>query len=216
MPRPEISKAKKEEQYRRFADAYIAKGENALQAYLEIKPHVTDGTAGVEGHRLLKIPRVQKLIEIRRMELRRKFALTTDRVIQEQARICYFNPKDMVDADGNGIPLHKLKEDTAAALAAVEVVTITTKGKGKDQVTTKQVMKARPFNKVSALEKSIRMLRLYDKPPPPPPDAPDPAYQDPKDTARRMAFLLARGAAAAEAPAAEKPQAKRKKTALRA
>lgn len=207
------AKARKKEQYRRFADAYIATGENSTQAYLQLKPHVTDTTAATEGWKLLRIPEVKKLVEERRMELRRKFSLTTDRVIQEQARICYFNPKDMVDDKGNEIPLHKLNEDTAAALASVEVTTITTTGKGKDQVVTKRVMKARPFNKVSALEKSIRMLRLYDKPPPPPPDAPDAAFQDPKDTARRMAFLLARGAAAAEKPAAPKARAVKKKAA---
>lgn len=214
------AKARKEQLYIRFADAYIATGENALQAYLQVKPHVATSTAGVEGHRLLKIPKVLKLIEKRREELRRKFSITTDRIMQEQARLCYFNPKDMVDAEGNEIPLHKLSDDTAAALASVEVTTVTVKGSGKDRIVTKKVTKAKPYNKVTAIEKSIRILRLYDKPPPPPPETPEAVFQDPKDTARRMAFLLARGAAVPGAKPAEKaeakPQAKPKKIRLSA
>jgi len=86
-------------------------------------------------------------------------------------------------------------------------------GKGKDKVVTTRRLKGRPFNKPTALEKGIKILRLYDKPPPPPPDEEGrQAVEDPIELAKRMAFLLAKGDAekrrAAAAP--HKPAKKRK------
>lgn len=196
--------------WQRFAEAYIAKAENATQAYLEVKPHVTVLTAGVEGHKLLKIPKVQKLIEQRREELRRRFALTTDRVIQELARVSYFNPKRLVDEHGRAIPLHRLDDDTAAALAAIEITETTVQGKGRSKVVITRTTKGRPFNKTPALDKSIKILRLYDKPPPPSPEAEE-ELPDVRETARRMAFLLARGAAAATAARSHKSPPRRRR-----
>lgn len=182
------SKATVRERHARFVEAYIAKGENATQAYLEINPGVTVGSAAVEGHRWLKLPKIQRAIEKLRAELRAKFALTTDRVIQELARMSYFNPKRLVDLNGKPIPLHRLDDDTAAALASVEISEIEVRGRGKNKVVVNRLVKGRPFNKSSALEKSIKILRLYDKPPPPPPD--EAQVVDRKETVRLLAFLL--------------------------
>lgn len=200
--------------HERFALAYIAKGENARAAYLEVKPHVTENTAGVEGHRLLKIPNVQKLIEKHRAELRQRFALTTDRVVQELARVSYFNPKRLVDARGKPIPLHQLDDDTAAALASVEISEVETRGRGKNKVVVNRLVKGRPFNKPTALEKSIKILRLYDKPPPPPPDEAGEQHVDQRDVARRMAFLLAQEAHATEREQKPAPKPVKKKATL--
>lgn len=190
-------KKKANQLYAKFAHAYIAKGENATEAYLAVKPNVQRNTAGAEGHRLLKIPEVHKLIEQLRAELRARYALTTDRVIQELARVAYFNPAQLV-----GKKLKDLHEDVTAPL------TLELDGKGN-------VLKIRtppPSAKNTAVKQAVKILRLEDKPPPPPPD-PD-GHQvlnaDPRDTARRMLFLLRKGAVEErQAPAAPK-QAKKK------
>lgn len=212
------SKKSAKERNARFVQAYIANGENATAAYLVIKPGVARSTAGTEGHKLLKLPAIHAAIEAERAKLRAKFALTTDRVVQEQARIVYFQPKKLIDANGKPIPLHQLDDDTAAALSVVELEETETRGKGKEKVVVHRKMKHRPYNKVSALNMVNKILRVYDKPPPPPPPPPgsEPISADPKDTARRMAFLLARGAAVEAREA--KPQAKpvRKKATIAA
>lgn len=176
----------------RFARAYIAKGENATQAYLEVKPHVARTTAGVEGHKLLKLPRVQRAIAQMRAQLRKRFDLTTERVVHETARIAYFNPRRVLDEKGKPRKLHELDEDTAAGLH-FEIAP------GKNgQLRVERVRMARPSEKNAANEKLIKMLRLYDKPPPPPP--PDPQAKGPtvdeRETVRRLAFLLAKEEAA--------------------
>lgn len=205
-------KASVRERNGRFVAAYIASGENATEAYLAIKPHVARNTAGAEGHKLLKLPEIHKAIEIERAKLRAKFALTTDRVVQEQARILYFNPKNLLDQYGKALPLHKVGDDTAAALSMIEIHETEVRGKGKDKVTVHRKMKHRPYNKVSALNMANKILRIYDKPPPPPPDElGEQRLQDPKETARRMAFLLRQGEEATKRSKPQPPSKARKK-----
>lgn len=192
----------------RFVQAYIASGENATEAYLAVKPTIARNSAATEGWKLLKLPEIQKAIEVERAKLRAKFSLTTDRVVQELARIAYFNPRRMVDAKGKPVELHKLDEDTAAGL--------TLELDGKHNVL--KVRTVAPSAKNTAVEKAVKILRLYDKPPPPPPAPPGaaPLSADPKDTARRMAFLLARGAAAEHREANPQPAPVKRKAKIAA
>lgn len=164
-------------------------------------------SSAVAAHRLLRDAKVQKLLEIRRADIRRRFALTTDRVMLELARVSYYNPRRLVDEHGRALPLHKLDEDTAAALAHFEVTETQVTGKGKDKAVVTRTTRARPFNKPQALNQAIKVLHLYEKPPPPPPDENERPV-DARETARRMVFLLTRGA---RAPAAAATKAKGKK-----
>jgi len=175
----------------RFVESYFAHRENATEAYLAVKPNVARNTAGAEGHKLLKIPEIHKAIERRRGEIRAQFALTAERVFQELGRLSYFDPRKLVDAQGKPIPLHLLDDDTAAALAAIE---LEMREDGKDVVS---VTRWRPFDKVAALGKAVKILRLEDRPPPPPPDDLG-LQQDPRELAKRMVYLLRAGVAAKE------------------
>jgi hypothetical protein len=172
------------ERHANFVHAYLANRENATQAYLAIKPHVSAKTAGVEGHRLLKLPSIQKAIDEVRAKLRAKYALTPERVAQELARLAYFNTKRMLDEKGKPKKLHEVDEDTAAAL------TLELDGDGN-------VLKVRtppPAAKNTAVRQAVRILRLEDKPPPPPPESAGDQPVDWRDVARRTAFLIAKEA----------------------
>lgn len=208
------SKAAAEQRRKVFAETYLANGENGTRAYMEAFACTNTNVAAVEAHHLLRNPKIQKVIEQHRSEIRARFGLTTDRVMFELARVSYFNPKKLVDENGKLVPLHKLDDDTAVALAAVDIFETETTGEGEDKVVLTRRVKGRPFNKTAALDKAIKILRLYDKPPPLQPDEVAPGMTDPRETARRMAYLLARGAAATERddnpPPA--PQAKKKIT----
>lgn len=193
-----------------FVDAYLAHGENATRAYREAGyKAANDNTAAVEGFRLLRNPKVQKAVEARRAQIRAKFGLTTDRVFLEIGRINFFNPKKLVDANGKAVPLHQLDDDTAAALASVETIETTVQGKGKDKVVTTRRVKGRPFNKVSSLEKAIKLLHLYEKPPPPPPETEQ--EEDMADVAKRLLFIFRKTAVEKERAAAPKQAAVRRK-----
>ena len=210
------SKAANAEFRAHFVQSYLALGENATQGYLQVRPDVSYQTAATEGYKLLKIPEIQKAIEKRRAEIRAQFALTTDRVYQELARISYFNPKKLLDDKGKAIPLHRLDDDTAAALSTVDITETTVQGKGKDRVVTTRHVKGRPFNKNTALGHANKILRLYDRPPPPPPDLEGKQLGDPKEQARRLAFMLAKGDAQIKKERSPAPVRVKKKVTLEA
>lgn len=190
---------------RLFVDAYLAKGENATQAYMAVfGPGSSYDNQAVAASVLLKEPKVQQLIEQRRAELRAKFGLTTDRVYLEVGRVAYFNPKKLVDKEGRIIPLHELDDDTAAGLSAIEMSETLPDG-------TVREVRVRPHNKVSALDTASKILKLYDRPPPVAPDA-EPV--DLREATRKLAFMLEREAVFAERDARPKPVQARKKIKL--
>lgn len=190
-PKAGQSKAAVAQREALFVEAYLRNKENGRVAAMEVG--IPEASARVTACRWLKRPSVQKLLEQRREGLRSKFALSTDRTMLELARVSYFNPKALFKADGTPKAIHELDDDTAAALAAIETET------GENGTLTRW----RPFDKVAALEKVVKILRLYEEQPQTP-EAP--AIADTGETARRLAFLFARGAAANKTEPAPKPR----------
>lgn len=198
MTKAGTSKASSEQRKLLFLDAYLRNGENGTQAAIEVG--ISAKSAHVIASRWLKEAKVQKQLEQKRAEQRRKSGLTTDRVIQHLANIACFNPRSMLGANGKPLALDKIDENTAAGLH-LEL-------DGDSKVLRMRTV--RPSEKNAALGKAIKILRLEDRPLPPPPDETR-APEDKRETAKRMLFLLARGAAAEEKAEAKPAPAKRKK-----
>lgn len=65
-----------------FADTWLSNGQNALQAYKKISPKATDKTAGVEGAKYLKKPRVQAYIKSKQEQTSKKLNITRETQIE--------------------------------------------------------------------------------------------------------------------------------------
>jgi phage terminase small subunit len=144
-----------------FALEYV-KDFNATRAYQACKPHVSAKTAGVEGHRLLKNPSVQAEAQAARERIANRLELTAERTIQEIARLAYFDPRKLFKSDGTPKAVDELDDDTAAALAGIEVVE-EFEGSGKDRVFVGYTKKYRVADKNAALEKAAKILGLFKK-----------------------------------------------------
>lgn len=92
-----------------------------------------------------------------RKERERRTEVTSDRVLLEAARLALFDPRKLFDEEGNPRPIHKLDDDTAAAIAGVEVVQI-----GGDEGPA-IIKKYKIADKNSALEKLFKHHGLYEK-----------------------------------------------------
>src|SRR5271154_4950676 len=75
---------------------------------------------------------------------------TVENIVRELLRVALFDPRRMFDARGNLVPITELDDDTAAAIAGLDVER-RTEGKGED-AETYYVMKIKIAPKVSALE----------------------------------------------------------------
>lgn len=98
-------------------------------------------------------PQVKRAAEQRLADL-----IDPDRCLREIARLAYFNPKDLYDESGQFLPISKLPDYVAAAVAGVEVVRGNV-DKGDGQFDT--VLKVKHWDKPKSLDMLMRHLALY-------------------------------------------------------
>ena len=111
--------------------------------------------------------------------------VTAKRTITEIAKLAFHDVRKLFDANGKLIELHKLDDETAAAIASFEV-------SQSDDKTFSETSKVKMTSKLSALEHVSKMLRLTT-------DQVELAGADggpvqmeygPNENVRRVAFLL--------------------------
>jgi phage terminase small subunit len=157
------SKASAAEKRAIFIESYFANGENGTQA--AIAAGFAANSAGVTAAKLLKDPRVLAEISRRREELCSNLKVTTERILKERARMAFFDPRKLFDSTGNPIPINELDDDTAAALAGLDV-TEEFEGQGKDRKFigyTKKYKLADKGASLTALEKIKGMYAADNK-----------------------------------------------------
>jgi phage terminase small subunit len=149
----------------RFVEEYLI-DLNATQA--ATRAGYSAKTANEQGARLLANVSVRSAIEQAKAERSERTHITQDRVLQELARIAFFDLRKLYREDGSLKNPSEWDDDTAAALAGVEVVE--TKGNAEfggeegARHVPEFVKKAKTFDKNSALTLVMRHLgMLKDK-----------------------------------------------------
>jgi phage terminase small subunit len=142
-----------------FVEAFLTNGENAGKA--ATAAGFSPKTADQAGSRLLRDVQVQAWIKERRAALVEKFELTTERTLREIARLAYCDPRKFFHPDGTPKQIHELDDDTAAALAGMEV-TEEFEGSGQDRKFIGFTKKYKLADKNAALEKAMKHLGEYE------------------------------------------------------
>ena len=117
-------------------------------------------TAGVIGHELLKIPEIRVEIDTILAEQRKKLEISPNKVLQELAKIAYQDVRKLFAADGSLLPIAQLDDNSAAAVAGVDVEKLYqhfAKGGAEERGT---VTKIRTRDSVAALGLLARHLKL--------------------------------------------------------
>lgn len=127
-------------------------------------------TADQAASRMLRMPAVKAALNkgkvqekvLARADAINRMELTVERTKLEIARLAYFDPRKAWDENGDPIPLHKLDDDTAAAIAGFEVLE-QFEGSGEDRRLVGHLKKYKVSDKNAALEKASKILGLYEK-----------------------------------------------------
>ena len=150
----------------RFVDEYLI-DLNATQAYLRAGYKVKETSARVQASRLLADPNIARAIEAAKKKRSERTQITQDRVLQEIARIAFFDVRKLYRAaeDGGGmLDPHELDDDAAAVLVGVDIVEETEPKEGGGREVVGYVKKAKLADKVAALTLAARHLgMLKDK-----------------------------------------------------
>lgn len=144
----------------RFVDEYLVDLNAAAAAR---RAGYSEKTARQIGERLLTNVDVQAAIQERMKVRQQRTEITQDAVLKELARIVFFDPRKLFNADGSPKAINQLDDDTAAALSGVEVLE-EFEGTGKDRVFVGYTKKYKVSDKNTALTNAMRHLgMLSDK-----------------------------------------------------
>ena len=133
---------------RLFCHEY-AKDRNATQA--AIRAGYAENSANRTGSRLLTNDDIKSYADELCEKHLEKIDYSAEAVLREMARIAMFDPKKLFDDNGDLIPVHELDDDTARALASIEIEALY-EGFGSDREQVGHTKKVKLWNKENALK----------------------------------------------------------------
>jgi len=106
----------------KFSQKFVELG-NASEAYRQAydAENMSPEAIHEEAYRLTNNPDVALRIEHLQELSRKRHEVTVDRIIHEFARLAFLDIRKAFDEDGNMRPIHELDDDTAAAIAGLEI-----------------------------------------------------------------------------------------------
>jgi len=138
----------------RFAQVFIETG-IAVEAYRQVYggEHYSRHALDAAAYRCTSHPRIaHRINELREAQLK-KHSVTIERVVSEYRKLAFLDVRKIFDADGNLKPIHELDDDTAAAVAALEVEDAT-EARGR-------LRKVKLLDKIRALDSLAKYLKMF-------------------------------------------------------
>ena len=103
----------------RFVAEYLVDA-NATQA--AIRAGYSQKTANKVGPRLLVNVGIAAAIATKQDKQLAKLEITAERVLQEIARLAFYQPKEFYNSDGSVKQMHDLSDDAAACIAQLDII----------------------------------------------------------------------------------------------
>lgn len=113
----------------------------------------------VEGARLLAFASVQNAVEAAFAKRMERMEITAEKVLQEIARLAFSDVRKVVEGDGTLKDVSTLDDDTAAAIAGIEVVEEFA-GRGAEREKIGYTKKVKLWDKTASLTLLAKHLRL--------------------------------------------------------
>lgn len=180
MPKKKAGfKRSMDQRYEDFVEAFLSNGGDLTKSALAAG--YSKGGAQKAGYRLSRNVQVLSMLDKRRTVVFDNLQITTERILKERARLAFFDPQKLYDANGHRIPIHLLDPDTAAAIQGVE----------HDRFGGIKIKLASKDASLTSLEKQRGMYAADNAQQTP--DLPEGTH-DLIESARAIAFTLARAA----------------------
>lgn len=142
----------------------VASGKTQADAYREAYPRSKcwkDEAVYVKASELMKNSKVLVRIAELKERITNTGVASAARVLLEASRLATFDPRKLFREDGKPKPVNELDDDTAAALAGIDVVE-EFEGSGDDRRFVGYTKKYKVADKNSALEKLFKHHGLYE------------------------------------------------------
>ena len=121
---------------------------------------MTENSIDQSACMVAKNPKVASRIAELANELKDKNMVTVERVLQEYARLAFFDPRKVFNTDGSPKSIIELDDDTAAAIAGLEVMEIY-EGRGSERKFVGNLKKYKISDKIGALDSIGKHLGMF-------------------------------------------------------
>lgn len=135
-----------------FIAEYLVDG-NATRA--AIAAGFSPASADVTGAKLLRNAKIAKVLRLRQARRAAKLEITAERVLQELAKLAFYDPGDLFDADGNVRALAAMNANIRAAVASLETE------RRESKMASTVIKKIRLADKGTNLERLGKHLKLF-------------------------------------------------------
>ena len=158
---------------KRFCDEYLV-DLNATRAYkVAYSRCKKDETANVNGSKLLRNTKVQEYLSKKQKEIEKRTEVTQDMVVQELAKIAFFNIKDIYSENGTLKQIKDIDDNTSRAIASVKTlqkagsmkINVNMEGQDKEiplEHIDEQTIELKINDKVKALELLGKHLGMFN------------------------------------------------------
>lgn len=140
---------------KRFVDEYLV-DLNAKKA--AIRSGYSERTAKAIGFENLTKPVIQKYLSERQKARSSRTEITQDRVLEEFAKLAFYQPKDFFDDDGGILSINKIPDDVAACISGLD---ISNRKIGDEDYET--IKKIKLSDKKSALDSLAKHLGMFSE-----------------------------------------------------
>ena len=147
---------------KRFCDEFLIDF-NATAAYQRAGYKAKSSAAAASACRLMSKPEIVAYLSEKRRLLAEATDFKLERLVKEIKAIALFDPRRLFRSDGSMLPPHEWPDDVAAAVGSVDVDEIIQQVDGRAKVIG-YTRKLRPWNKLEALEKGLKLLSAYPEP----------------------------------------------------
>lgn len=137
----------------RFVAEYL-KDCNGTQA--AIRAGYSKRTANEQASRLLAKANIRGELDKRLLRISSKIEVTAERVLLERSRLAFFDVRKLLDSTGRPLPINELDDDTAAAIAGIDVANV-----GNELMGIGEVLKIKMADKNASLTALEKHLGLY-------------------------------------------------------
>jgi hypothetical protein len=103
-----------------FALRYLANGRNATDAYQDSHPRCSRRTAGREGSRLLKNPKVEALIDAEIQARKQRLRMEADEALEGISNMGRADIRRLYDQNGNILPIKLWPDDIADCVKGLQ------------------------------------------------------------------------------------------------
>lgn len=137
-----------------FVAEYLIDGNGTRAA---IAAGCSASSAHVTAARWLKQPKIAAAVADGHERRSKKLEVTAERVIEELAKLAFYDTRDLFDASGQLKPIHQLDDISRAAIASLEVETKAHPG----GIILSRIGKVKMADKGLNLERLGRYLKLF-------------------------------------------------------